>query len=130
MGKGKKAEDSKNSEAKKALTKALAKGEPVKGRVEGANRGGLMTAALTLFALAGFLNGYASARMGALFGFASDEWQRNALAAALFAPGVAFSVFFALNLLAWEERSAGAAPFTALLSVCALWFLVLSLIHI
>ena len=29
-----------------------------------------------------------------------------------------------MNLLAWEERSAGAAPFTALLSVCALWFLV------
>ena len=42
MGKGKKAEDSKNSEAKKALTKALAKGEPVKGRVEVANRGGLI----------------------------------------------------------------------------------------
>jgi predicted RNA-binding protein with RPS1 domain len=42
VGKGKKAEDSKNSEAKKALTKALAKGEPVKGRVEVANRGGLI----------------------------------------------------------------------------------------
>ena len=96
----------------------------VLGFLSPANRGGLMTAALTLFALAGFLNGYASARMGALFGFASDEWQRNALAAALFAPGVAFSVFFALNLLAWEERSAGAAPFTTLLSICALWFLV------
>ena len=96
----------------------------VLGFLSPANRGGLMTAALTLFALAGFLSGYASARMGALFGFASDEWQRNALAAALFAPGVAFSVFFALNLLAWEERSAGAAPFTTLLSICALWFLV------
>ena len=40
--KGKKADDSKNAEAKKALTRALAKGEPVKGRVEVANRGGLI----------------------------------------------------------------------------------------
>lgn len=40
-GKGKK-DDSKNAEAKKALTRALEKGEPVSGRVEVANRGGLI----------------------------------------------------------------------------------------
>ena len=39
---GKKKEDSKNAEAKKALTRALEKGEPVSGRVEVANRGGLI----------------------------------------------------------------------------------------
>ena len=97
----------------------------VLGFLSPANRGGLMTAALTLFALAGFFNGYASARVGSLFARGDPaEWKRNATRAAFFAPGVAFAVFFALNLLVWEERSAGAAPFTALLSVCALWFLV------
>ena len=102
----------------------------VAGFLSPANRGGLMTAALTLFALAGFANGYASGRLCKLFGVTGGvrgdvaAWRRNALAAALFAPGVAFCVFFTLNLLCWEERSAGAAPFTALLSVCALWFLV------
>lgn len=104
----------------------------VAGFLSPANRGGLMTAALTLFALAGFANGYASGRLCKLFGVnhggnhgdVAHAWRRNALAAALFAPGVAFCVFFTLNLLCWEERSAGAAPFTALLSVCALWFLV------
>jgi predicted RNA-binding protein with RPS1 domain len=40
--KGKKAEDSRNAEAKKALSRAMEKGEPVTGRVEVANRGGLI----------------------------------------------------------------------------------------
>jgi transmembrane 9 superfamily protein 2/4 len=96
----------------------------VLGFLSPANRGGLMTAALTLFAVAGFFNGYFSARVMKLFASNGAEWKQNATRAAFFSPGVAFAVFFLLNLLCWEERSAGAAPFTALLSICALWFLV------
>merc|ERR1711990_432280 len=41
---------------------------------------------------------------------------------ALTFPGVIFGVFFILNLCIWEEKSAGAVPFSTLLALLVLWF--------
>ena len=38
------------------------------------------------------------------------------------AAGAVFSIFFALNLLIWGEKSSGAVPFGTLFALCFLWF--------
>ena len=46
------------------------------------------------------------------------------LITAFFVPGVAFGVFFVLNLFLWGAGSSAAIPFTTLLSLLCLWFAV------
>ncbi len=94
----------------------------VLGFLSPANRGGLMTTCLLLFTAMGFFNGYFVARTAKIF--AIGDWKGITVKAAVTFPGIAFGIFFLLNLLAWEQKSAGAAPFTTLLSICGLWFLV------
>merc|ERR1712216_213774 len=68
----------------------------------------------------GCLGGYESARFYKLFGHSNGK--DVTLMTALALPGIIFSVFFILNLCIWEEKSAGAVPFTTLLALLVLWF--------
>ena len=51
-----------------------------------------------------------------------EEWKKTTLKTALLFPGVVFCLFFALNMLVWEQRSSGAVPFGTLFALCFLWF--------
>ena len=46
----------------------------------------------------------------------------NVLMTAFFVPGIAFGVFFVLNLFLWGAGSSAAIPFTTLLALLCLWF--------
>ena len=51
-----------------------------------------------------------------------DQWKKTTLKTALIFPGVLFSIFFALNMLVWGQKSSGAVPFGTLFALCFLWF--------
>jgi len=90
------------------------------GFLSPANRGGLMSATLMLFAFMGLLGGYYSSRLYKTFRL--TDWRATSLKTALLFPGVIFGIFFVLDLLIWGQRSSGAVPLGTLLALCFLWF--------
>lgn len=92
----------------------------VLGFLSPANRGGLMTAMLLLFALMGLFAGYFSARMFKML--AGTDWKTNTLNVAFLFPTIVFCIFFGLNMLIWGEKSSGAVPFGTLFALFFLWF--------
>jgi transmembrane 9 superfamily member 2/4 len=91
------------------------------GFLSPANRGGLLTAMLSLWVLASSVNGYASSR---LYGAYDGVSQRKlvTMGSAFLFPGLSFSVFFTLNLAVWASGSSGAVPFSTLLLLLFMWF--------
>lgn len=83
------------------------------------HRGWLLTSVLFGYALVGSVAGFAATRLYISFG--GTHWKKNAAAVALFYPGVAFAVFFVVNLCIWAEGSSGALPFLYLLYLLFIW---------
>jgi len=92
----------------------------VLGFLSPANRGGLMTAMLLLFALMGLFAGHSASRLFKMF--QGTDWKANTLNVAFLFPSVVFVIFFALNLLIWGQKSSGAVPFGTLFALFFLWF--------
>ena len=92
------------------------------GFLSPASRGALMTTAIVCYVLLGTPAGYISARLYKMFG--GERWKSNVLCTALLCPGLVFAVFFILNLVLWANSSSAAIPFTTLLALLSLWFLV------
>ncbi|MCL4129671.1 UNVERIFIED_CONTAM: hypothetical protein GTU68_017227 [Idotea baltica] len=92
------------------------------GFLSPANRGYLMTCAMVLYVCFGFPGGYVSARLYKSFG--GEKWKSNVLLTSMLCPGIVFSLFFVMNLMLWYKGSSAAVPFTTLLALLALWFLV------
>jgi transmembrane 9 superfamily protein 2/4 len=42
----------------------------------------------------------------------------------MFVPGIVFTTFFFLNLFVWAKGSSGAVPFTTMLAIIAIWFVI------
>jgi transmembrane 9 superfamily member 2/4 len=91
------------------------------GFLSPANRGGLLSAMLSLWVLASSVNGYASARLYGAYDGVSRRKLVTMGSAFLF-PGLSFSIFFSLNLAVWMSGSSGAVPFTTLLLLLFMWF--------
>merc|ERR1711916_367080 len=89
------------------------------GFLSPANRGGLLTAVVVLFVLSGVFAGYSSARQYKMFG--GEETVKCTVMTAVSMPGIAFLVFFIINLCLWGEKSSGAVPFLTLVLVMFLW---------
>ena len=92
------------------------------GFLSPSNRGSLATAILILYTFLGFVGGYVSARVYKTFG--GDAWKRNIVLTPVMVPAVVFSTFFLLNLLVWSYGSSGAVPFTTMLVIVGIWFLI------
>eukprot|EP00871_Galdieria_phlegrea_P000233 jgi/Galph1/120/GphlegSOOS_G4840.1 len=90
------------------------------GFLSPANRGGLLSAMISLWILTSTIGGYTSARLykslGGMF------WKRVTLGTALLFPGLIFSIFFCVNLLMWMSQSNDVVPLSTLLVVLFLWF--------
>uniref|UniRef100_A0A1I8F3C5 Transmembrane 9 superfamily member n=1 Tax=Macrostomum lignano TaxID=282301 RepID=A0A1I8F3C5_9PLAT len=86
------------------------------------NRGALMTCAMVLYVLLGTPAGYVSARIYKMFG--GLRWKLHVLLTALLCPGLVFAIFFVLNLVLWAKGSSAAVPFSTIVAILALWFLV------
>lgn len=91
------------------------------GFVSPANRGSLLTALIFLFVLLGSYAGYTTARMAKFFKMKS--W-KIIFAVGLMFPGQMFLIYFCLNFVHWGAKASSATPFTAMLTLAALWSFV------
>lgn len=92
------------------------------GFLSPSNRGSLATVMILTYTFFGFIGGYVSARTYKFFG--GDAWKRNFAYTPVVIPGTVFSVFFLMNLFVWARQSSGAVPFTTMLALIAIWFLI------
>ena len=90
------------------------------GFLSPARRGALLMAELLFFVLMGSVNGYVTARLYKTF--KGKAWQNATVCTALGFPGLCFSLFFILDLIAWGYGSSDAVPFTTMLVLLVLWF--------
>lgn len=90
------------------------------GFLSPANRGALIMSQLLLYVLMGSLAGYTTARLYKTF--KGKSWQQATTTTALFFPGMAFTVFFILDVMAWTQGSTDAVPFTTMVVLLVLWF--------
>jgi len=92
------------------------------GFLSPSNRGSLATVMLLFYTLFAFVGGYVSAR--AYKFFEGQGWRRLFLYTPFVGPLFIFSVFFFLNLFVWARRASGAVPFTTMLVVILIWFVI------
>lgn len=92
------------------------------GLLSPSNRGWLTSIGLLLYTVFGCIGGYVSARAYKSLG--GEKWKLNIVATPIFVPGVVFGTFFLLNLFVWAKGSSGAVPFTTMLAIIAIWFLI------
>ena len=92
------------------------------GFLNPSKRGSLGTAMIIWYTIFGFIGGYTSARVYKTFG--GEAWKQNILYTPVFVPGIVFATFFILNFFLWAKGSAGAVPFTTMLLIVGIWFLI------
>ena len=92
------------------------------GFLSPSNRGSLSTVMLLLWTIFGFIGGYVSARVYKTFG--GEAWKQNIALTPILIPGIVFSTFFLLNLFLWAKSSSGAVPFTTMLVILGIWFII------
>jgi transmembrane 9 superfamily member 2/4 len=92
------------------------------GFLSPSNRGSLGTLMVLLYTLLSFVGGYVSARMYKSMG--GEKWKMNIGLTPLLVPGIVFTTFFFLNLFLWANRSAGAVPFTTMIVIILIWFVI------
>ena len=85
-------------------------------------RGNLGTTVIILYTVFGFIGGYVSARVYKSFG--GESWKQNMALTPLVIPGIVFATFFLLNLFLWFRQSSGAVPFTTMLLILSMWFVI------
>jgi transmembrane 9 superfamily protein 2/4 len=92
------------------------------GFLSPSNRGSLGTIMVILYTVLGFIGGYVSARVYKAFG--GEQWKLNIALTPFLVPGIVFSTFFFLNLFLWAKASSGAVPFTTMIILVGIWFLI------
>ena len=92
------------------------------GLLSPSNRGSIGTVMILLYTIFGFVGGYVSARVYKTFG--GESWKQNIALTPVLIPGIVFATFFLLNLFLWGKQSSGAVPFTTMLLIVGIWFLI------
>lgn len=92
------------------------------GFLSPSNRGALGTIMVLLYTLLGFVGGYVSARV--YKSLDGEKWKLNISLTPLLVPAIVFGLFFLLNLFLWAKQSAGAVPFTTMLVLVLIWFII------
>ncbi|KAH9993906.1 Nonaspanin [Xylariaceae sp. FL0662B] len=92
------------------------------GFLSPSNRGSLGTIILFLYTLLSFIGGYASARVYKSLN--GEKWKLNMALTPVLVPGIVFGTFFFLNLFLWANGAAGAVPFTTMLVIIGIWFVI------
>ncbi|KAF2173427.1 hypothetical protein M409DRAFT_61840 [Zasmidium cellare ATCC 36951] len=94
----------------------------VVGFLSPSNRGSLATVMIMLYTIFGFVGGYASSRV--YKSFQGTKWKHLFILTPSAVPAFVFSVFFLLNLFVWARQSSGAVPFTTMLVIVGIWFVI------
>lgn len=92
------------------------------GFLSPSNRGSLGGAMILLYTIFGFIGGYVSARVYKSFG--GESWKLNIVMTPVLIPGIVFATFFLLNFVVIFKESSGAVPFTTMLVVVGIWFVI------
>ena len=92
------------------------------GFLSPSSRGSLGTVMILLYTVFGFIGGYTAGRVYKSFG--GERWKMNIVLTPVLVPGIVFTTFFFLNLFLWAKSSSGAVPFTTMLIVVIIWFLI------
>ena len=92
------------------------------GFLSPSNRGSLGTIMILMYTILGFVGGYTSARM--YKSLQGDKWKLCIVLTPLLVPGIVFSTFFLLDLFLWAKSSSGAVPFTTMLVIVLIWFVI------
>lgn len=92
------------------------------GFLSPSNRGSLGTIMIILYTLLGFVGGYTSART--YKAMQGDQWKLNIALTPVLVPGIVFAAFFLLDLFLWVKQSSGAVPFTTMLVIIGIWFVI------
>ncbi|KAG8623434.1 hypothetical protein KVT40_008410 [Elsinoe batatas] len=98
------------------------------GFLSPSNRGSLTTVMILLYTIFSLISGYASSRT---YSFLSPtttsggaEWKSLFILTPLLLPASVFAAFFLLNLFVWARASSGAVPFTTMLVLVGIWFVI------
>ncbi|KAL0930597.1 endosomal integral membrane protein [Colletotrichum truncatum] len=92
------------------------------GFLSPSNRGSLGTIILLLYTILGFVGGYVSART--YKAMQGEKWKMNIALTPILVPSIVFGAFFFLDLFLWAKESSGAVPFTTMLVIIAIWFVL------
>ena len=92
------------------------------GFLSPSNRGSLGTIMVLLYTVLGFVGGYTSARV--YKSFQGERWKMNIALTPVLVPGIVFGAFFLLDLFLWAKQSSGAVPFTTMLVIICIWFII------
>ncbi|OAQ95873.1 hypothetical protein LLEC1_06718 [Akanthomyces lecanii] len=92
------------------------------GFLSPSNRGSLGTIMILLYTILGAVGGYVSARVYKAMG--GEQWKLNIGLTPLLVPTIVFGTFFLLDLFLWAKQSSGAVPFTTMLVLLAIWFII------
>ncbi|KAF2639933.1 hypothetical protein P280DRAFT_469675 [Massarina eburnea CBS 473.64] len=92
------------------------------GFLSPSNRGALGTVIIVFYTLFGFIGGYVSSRVYKFFH--GESWKLCFFYTPFALPGIVFTTFFLLNLFVWGRGASGAVPFTTMLIVVIIWFII------
>ncbi|KAI9661220.1 MAG: hypothetical protein M1821_009547 [Bathelium mastoideum] len=92
------------------------------GFLSPSNRGSLATVMVLLYTVFGFVGGYVGSRV--YKSFHGEAWKRLFALTPAVVPALVFATFFLLNLFVWARASSGAVPFTTMLVVVLIWFVI------
>ena len=92
------------------------------GFLSPSNRGSLGTIMVLLYTVLGFVGGYTSSRM--YKSLQGEKWKLCIILTPLLVPGIVFSTFLLLDLFLWAKQSSGAVPFTTMLVIVLIWFII------
>ena len=92
------------------------------GFLSPSNRGSLTTVMVLLYTLFAFVGGYVAARVYRFFN--GEGWRRLFFYTPVVGPLFIFTVFFVLNFVVWARRASGAVPFTTMLVLVLIWFII------
>lgn len=93
------------------------------GFLSPSNRGSLGSVMVLLYTFFGGIGGFVSSYTYKSLG-GEDRWKQNILLTPIALPFVVFSTFFLLDLFLWAKGSSGAVPFTTMLVIISIWFLI------
>jgi transmembrane 9 superfamily protein 2/4 len=77
---------------------------------------------IIFYTLFGFFGGYVSSRIYKFFH--GESWKLCFFYTPVALPGIVFATFFLLNLFVWGRGASGAVPFTTMLVVVIIWFVI------
>lgn len=87
------------------------------------NRGALLTFMFIVFILTAFISLYISGYLYRFWG--GDNWKINTILTPTLVPGLVFAAIIGLNFFLVAAHSLGAIPFTTMLAIVVIWFVVL-----